>query len=161
VNYSNACSPCETTSVFSPKNTIHVRNGSSGIFPKPSPILCSFGQLEFWAERRCRSTVDYLALHWRKRGAGLNPQCASVGSSNHQTPHAHDACASALSKLRLLLFPYRVIDDLPASRNGCADCKSFRSPCKRAARSERYCEVARAIPRSVVSIASGNRPASA
>src|SRR4030095_13933184 len=94
-----------------------------------------------------------------RRIKSFNAGALLIGSS--EAPHAHDAGSSTLSKFRLLLFPYRAIADLPASRKGCADCKSFRSLCKRAARSERYCEVARAIPRSVVSLASGNRPASA
>src|SRR6266498_1843343 len=40
-NYSNACSPCATTSAFSPKNTIRARNASLGISPRLSRILRS------------------------------------------------------------------------------------------------------------------------
>jgi len=50
--------PCETTSVFSQKNTIRARNASSGISPRPSRILCSLPPLAFWTERRRRSEVD-------------------------------------------------------------------------------------------------------
>src|SRR5439155_23194949 len=86
-NCLSACSTCETTWDFFPRNTIHARNGSLEISRRHFRTSRSFVLGESSATKACCSVQKIkLAPRWKKRAAGSNPQREQFQPNSSSSP---------------------------------------------------------------------------